>query len=75
MMVLYTDIKINYTHVTMNSKLSRLMKGKRCMDNQKTWIIQNILFGVFTAPHKLLYISLHNQDILGEMLCNGHLDL
>jgi hypothetical protein len=41
---------------TVNSQLSRLMKGRRHMNNKKTRIIQNILYGAFKKHHKLLYI-------------------
>jgi hypothetical protein len=38
---------VRNTH-TGNLQLSGLMKGRRCMNNKKTWIIQNILYRVFT---------------------------
>jgi hypothetical protein len=38
---------VRNTH-TVNLQLSGLIKGRRCMNNKKTWIIQNILFGMFT---------------------------
>jgi hypothetical protein len=36
---------------TVNSWLSRLIKGRRRTNNNKTWIVQNISSGAFTKHH------------------------
>jgi hypothetical protein len=42
---------------TVNSQLSRLMKGRRCMNNWRTWIIQNILFGALVCNGHLFFVN------------------
>jgi hypothetical protein len=52
-----TDYLMIYLNADINSQLTRLMKGRRCMNNKKTLTIQNILFGALTKHHKLFYVN------------------